>query len=68
MIAYSAPVEITAIAALFFIILALIALARALYVKVRPPKRWAVGVFVERDREPEAKTEDEDTKIIPPRS
>src|SRR6516225_9246633 len=49
--ALSTATEITLIAAGFFLVLALIALLRALYVKVRPPRRWSVGVFVERGRE-----------------
>ena len=50
MIGYSNATEITAIVASFFILLALIAAARALFRKGPPePRRWRVGVFVERD-------------------
>jgi hypothetical protein len=66
----STATEITLIVAGFFLVLALIALVRALYVKVRPPRRWSVGVFVERDREPEPpqwpNRGEEDTLVKPP--
>jgi hypothetical protein len=55
--AYRVAVQITLVVAIFFIVIALIALARTLYTKVRPPKRWRVGLFVERDGE-----RDEETK------
>jgi len=54
MLAVSEATSITAIAAGFFIAVALISLARALWVKHRPPRsrRYRVGVFVERDAQP----------------
>jgi len=49
MIGYSNATAITAIVAGFFILLALIALARTLFTHTTQPRRYRVGVFVERD-------------------
>ena len=58
MIAASTATEITAIAAGFFLLLVLIVAVRSVIRPNDPPaaRRFRVGVFVERDREPEQPT------------
>jgi hypothetical protein len=51
-LALTTPTAITLIVAAFFVLLALIALGRAMFTREPPrAKRFRVGVFVERDRE-----------------
>ena len=63
MLAVSEATSITAIAAGFFVALALISLTRALWVKHRPPRsrRYRVGVFVERDAQPQEQEQEKES-------
>jgi hypothetical protein len=54
------PTQITLVVAIFFLLLALIAVARSMFRSDDPPeaRRFRVGVFVERDHEREPSSDD----------
>ena len=61
MIATSNATEITAVVAIFFLLLVLIVAARSVFRAKDPPaaRRFRVGVFVERDHERELEEDDD---------